>query len=243
MLCFFTGSKTSIAVRVCGLAKHTHQSALRYPLTIVLGSVANIRTLRELVRHGGELSAPSLVSRTGLAKASVRQALQVLETMRVVEAIGTGRSRLFRVRHGYPLASSLDLLFQAEERRFEAVLDAVRAATNQCDGLVAAWLYGSVARSHDRPTSDVDVALVSAPEAAPQIERTVREALLENEERLAFKASVVAVDTRDVLRLAAENDRWWTGLVQGGLTIAGERPEILLERLKRQRKPERRRAS
>jgi predicted nucleotidyltransferase len=229
------------------MAKHRQQSVLRYPLTVILGSVANVRTLRELVRHGGELSAPSLVKRTGLAKASVRQALQILETMKIVETLGAERSRLFRVQRKHPLAAALDELFQEEERRFEAVLSAIRVATDRCVGLTAAWLYGSVARGEDRETSDIDVAVVGEPEAMPLIEQTLREALVEAEERLAFRASVVAIDTRDVLRLAAENDRWWTGLADASLGIVGDPPDVLLERLKRQRNTgrnaDRRRAS
>jgi predicted nucleotidyltransferase len=225
------------------MAKHRQQSVLRYPLTVILGSVANVRTLRELVRHGGELSAPSLVKRTGLAKASVRQALQILETMKIVETLGAERSRLFRVQRTHPLAAVLDGLFQEEERRFEAVLSAIRVAASRCVGLTAAWLYGSVARGEDHETSDVDIAVVGESEAVPLIEQALREALVEAEERLAFRASVVAIDLHDVLRLAAENDRWWTGLADASLIIVGDPPDLLLERLKRQRNAERRRAS
>lgn len=225
------------------MASHRQQSVLRYPLTVVLGSVANVRTLRELMRHGGELSAPSLVRRTGLAKASVRQALQILEAMKIVEALGAERSRLFRVQRKHPLATALDVLFQEEERRFEAVLNAISVATGRCVGLVAAWLYGSVARGEDHEASDVDIAVVAESEAIPLIEQTLREALVEAEERLAFRASVVAIDTRDVLRLAAENDRWWAGLADATLRIVGDPPDVLLERLKRQRSAERRKAS
>lgn len=217
------------------MAKHRQQSVLRYPLTVILGSVANVRTLRELVRHGGELSAPSLVKRTGLAKASVRQALQILETTKIVETLGAERSRLFRVQRKHPLAAVLDGLFQEEERRFEAVLGAIRVAAERCVGLTAAWLYGSVARGEDRETSDLDIAVVGEPEAIPLIEQTLREALVEAGESLAFRASVVAIDTRDVLRLAAENDRWWTGLADASLAIVGDPPDVFLERSKRQR--------
>jgi predicted nucleotidyltransferase len=225
------------------LANHPQQGALRYPLTAILGAGANVRTLRELIRHGGELSAPSLVKRTGLAKASVRQALGILQAMKLVDAIGSDRARLFRVRREHPLATALDTLFREEEKRFEAVLEAVRMAAERCDGLVAAWLYGSVARGQDREASDVDIAVVGEPENLPQIEQTIREALREAEEKLAFTASVVAIDTDDVLRLGAASDRWWTDLTRDALRIVGDPPDVLAERLRRQRKAERRKAS
>lgn len=225
------------------MAKHAQQSGLRYPLTTILGSGANVMTLRELIRHGGELSAPSLVKRTGLAKASVRQALGILEAMKVVDVLGADRTRLFRVQREHPLATALDALFHEEEQRFEAVLGAVRTAAERCQGLVAAWLYGSVARGLDRGTSDVDVAVVGEPQDTPRIEKTMRETLREAEGRLAFTASVVAIDTNDVLRLDATNDRWWTDLAQDSLRIVGDPPDVLAERLRRQQKAARRKAS
>ena len=225
------------------MPKHVHQSALRYPLTAILGSGANVMTLRELMRHGGEVSAPSLVKRTGLAKASVRQALGILTAMRVVDAIGSDRARLYRVQRAHPLAAALDALFQEEEQRFEAVLDAVRGAAERCAGLVAAWIYGSVARGLDRETSAVDVAVVGEPDDTPRIEQTMRELLREAEARLAFTASVVAIDTNDVLRLDGTNDRWWTDLAQDNVRIVGDAPDVLPDRLRRRHKAVRRKAS
>jgi predicted nucleotidyltransferase len=226
-----------------GLAKHIHQSALRYPLTAILGSGANVITLRELMRHGGELSAPSLVKRSGLAKASVRQALLVLTTMTLVDAIGSGCTRLFRVQRDHPLAAPLDALFREEEQRFEAILASVRLAAEHCQGLVAAWIYGSVARGLDRETSDVDVAVVGEPQETPRIEQAMRETLREAEGKLAFTASVVAIDTNDVLRLDATRDRWWTDVAQDNLPIAGDPPDVLAGRLRRQQRTPRRKAS
>ena len=110
------------------MARSNPQSMLRYPLTRILGVDANVRVLRELFGHGGELSAPALVVRSGLAQSSVRGALIDLETMNIVEAIGSGRTRLYRVRNRHPLAAAVGALFQAEDRRFEAVLAGVGAA-------------------------------------------------------------------------------------------------------------------
>ncbi len=225
------------------MAKHIPQSVMRYPLTAILGSGANVMTLRELMRHGGELSAPALVKRTGLAKASVRQALGILAAMRVVDAIGSDRSRLYRVDRTHPLATALDALFHEEEQRFEAVLEAVRVAADRCTGLVAAWLYGSVARGVARESSDVDIAVVGEPCDTPQIEQTIRETLRDAEGRLAFTASVVAIDTTDVLRLDATNDRWWTDLARDNLRIVGDPPDVLADRLRRRHKSARRKAS
>ena len=49
------------------MARSSPQSAQRYPLTTILGTDATVRLLRELARHGGQLSAPDLMRRSGLA--------------------------------------------------------------------------------------------------------------------------------------------------------------------------------
>jgi predicted nucleotidyltransferase len=210
------------------------QSALRFPLTRVLGSVANVKTLRELVRHGGELSAPSLCVRTGLSTRAVQLSLRALEEMKVIRRLGSGRTRLYRRRRSHPLSQILVELFRQEENRFDSIVGRVREAAEACrPQLMAAWIYGSVARGKDRPDSDLDIALVASPEAVASIELLVREALLPAEEELVFHASVVTLDTKDVLQLSSQSDPLWTSLRNDVMTILGDSPEVLLTRLAR----------
>ncbi len=63
-----------------------------------------------------------------------------------------------------------------------AIADALRAALEEFDGtVVAAWLYGSVARGTARPDSDVDVAVLRSRSDAP---RTLADLPLDLEEAL-----------------------------------------------------------
>jgi len=80
------------------MARSAAQSAQRYPLTAILGTETNIRLLRELSRHGGQLAAPTLVLRTGLAKTSVWAGLASLAEADLVSVAGTGRVRLYSIR-------------------------------------------------------------------------------------------------------------------------------------------------
>jgi predicted nucleotidyltransferase len=222
------------------MARSNPQSALRYPLTRILGVDANVRVLRELAGHGGVLSAPALVVRSGLAQSSVRAALIDLEATKVVEAIGSGRARLFRIGKRHPLAAAIGALFRAEQRRFDAVLEAVRAgAAGSGPGVIAVWLYGSVARGQDRAESDVDIAVVAEATAVPRVEETLREELRSAEEKLAFRASVLAVDVDDVVRLSSADDPWWTSTARDAMSVVGDRPDALLARLRRGRKSRR----
>ena len=128
------------------MAHSAAQSIQRYPLTSILGTEANVRLLRELSRHGGQLSAPSLVARTGLGRTSVWVALTTLKEMRIVESAGTGRAVLYRIRTDHPLHAPLGALFEAEEARFAAIREVVQSAASESGpGVLAVWIYGSVA--------------------------------------------------------------------------------------------------
>lgn len=209
-------------------------STLRLPFTSMLGSVAHVRTLRELSRHGGELSAPSLTLRTKLSKRAVQLSLQALETMQIVEGLGSARSRLYRLQRNHPLAPAVAALFRAEEERFDAVLDAIRSAAQRGgERVLAVWLYGSVARGQDRPDSDLDVAVVADAADPSALISTFREALQDAETKLAFSASAVALGCEDVIRLAAERDGWWAEVVRDALAVVGDPPDVLLRRLMR----------
>jgi predicted nucleotidyltransferase len=174
-----------------------------------------------------------MIARTGLSKRSVRQALQTLEATTVIEGIGSVRTRLYRARPGHPLAEALYRLFEEEERRFDAVLDAIRRAAESHPEMIATWAYGSVARGTDGAASDVDIAVVCEAGTATDLEQALRETLREGEERLAFTASVIAIDTGDLERLVRTNDPWWRGATETTLWLTGVSLDLLLRRLKR----------
>jgi predicted nucleotidyltransferase len=208
------------------MARSAAQSVQRYPLTLMLGTEANLRLLRELSRHGGQLSAPALVARTGLAKTSVWAGLASLDEAGVVEVAGTGRARLYSIRLNHPLRHALGTLFEAEERRFDAVLDSIRTAAHGCGpGLAAVWLYGSVARGEDRPGSDLDIAVIAANDRVAAIVEALRDALHPAGEELRFTPSVVGLAMEDVARLADARDPWWCGVVRDAIALCGPRPD------------------
>jgi predicted nucleotidyltransferase len=125
-------------------------------------------------------------------------------------------------------------LFRKEEDRFDAIVGKVREAVETLHPkLAAAWIYGSVARGEDRPTSDLDVAVVATEDNAADTERRLREALQSAEDELAFQVSVIALGEDDIVQLAAQNDPLWTDLRADAMRIFGDSPDVLLEHIMR----------
>nr|WP_294553200.1 nucleotidyltransferase domain-containing protein [uncultured Rhodopila sp.] len=215
------------------MARSSPRSAQRYPLTATPGTEANVRLLRELFRHGGQTSAPHLAARTGLARAGVRAGLAALEGMGIVASARTGRTHLYNACADHPLSACLAALFEAEEARFTAIRDTVRsAAAGSGADVIAAWIYGSVARGEDRPNSDVGIAVVAAPAQRARVLDPTRAALVAPAATLGFVPSVIGLDRGDLRRLAREHDPWWRGVVADAIVLAGPRPDELAARLR-----------
>lgn len=208
------------------------QSALRFPLDEIFGSAGKVRVLRDLRRHGGYLSASTIVRRTALAKRTVQLALNALEEMEIVLTAGSPRTRLYRLNANHPLAPSIAAVFEAEDSRFETIIAAIRKAAAR-KGVLAVWLYGSVARGEDGPESDVDIAIYADAGAAAEIERAVLDKLLLGGEQLLFRPSLSVLDERDVLRLAHSGDPWWRDVCRDALVIKGPPPDVAASALMR----------
>ena len=209
------------------------QSTLRYPLNAILASEGNVRVVRELFRHGGELSAPAIASRVGLTAKHVRQVAGSLVALTLVEEVGQGRYLLYRLRRAHALYTPLDTLFRAESERFEGMLRAIRnSVVHGGEKVRALWLYGSAARGDDRPGSDVDLALVAEEDVLHGIVEQVRARLRASGEVLGLGFSVVGLTPADVLRLSA-GDPWWNSVRAEAIPLVGPDPDHLAAKARR----------
>lgn len=209
--------------------KPSAQSFLRFPLNLVFDSPANVRVLRVLARHGGTLSASTLADAAKLTKPSVLSALGQLADAGVVEALGSGRQRLYRFREAGGIGPALSAVFAAEQQAYHDVVEMVRAAAARA-GVQAAWLYGSVARGDDRPGSDIDVAIIAADGRTADVAATLRDMLSGSAQRVGSEVSVIGVGAADIARLEREGDPWWRDLRRDAIVVLGPPPEAFVGR-------------
>jgi predicted nucleotidyltransferase len=212
------------------------QSTLRRPLNTILGSEGNVRVLRELARHGGELGAADIAARAGLSPQHVRGVLAHLAGLALVDELGPGRTRLYRFRTVHPLARPIEALFEAEDDRFAALLSAIReAAAAVRPRPIAVWLYGSTARAEDSPGSDVDVVVVAEEDLVGVVLDQMRELLRSVADELGVELALVGAAPGDVRRADA-GDPWWVGVSRDAVPIAGPDPKTLLAGLRAARR-------
>lgn len=204
------------------------QSHLRYPLTGILGGAANVRMLRALAIEAGPQPAPQLARMSGLTPQGARLILDSLARQQVVTVHGSGRSRLYSLNAAHPLASMLSGLFQEEARRWDSVMESLRQALSGLGSAVlAAWLYGSVARGEDSAASDLDIVVLVRSQAVAD---RVREALMPLEDAQQLRISLTALTAQELDALP-EGDAWWAGVVRDARVLKGSAPDLTRRRL------------
>lgn len=199
------------------------QSFIRFPLTHLFSSGANVRVLRALSRRGTPMSTSQLVRSTQLSPQGARNALMSLIDQGMVLSLGEGRSQLYAMRTSHPMLPALEALFEAEEQHWRGFLEELTALLRAQSGLKAAWLYGSVARGEDHPHSDVDLVALFE-EVREGSLHALRDALASLEARHQLRISLVALSAQSIGELD-ENSPWWANALKDARLLVGELPE------------------
>jgi predicted nucleotidyltransferase len=206
------------------------QSHVRYPLTSILGSAGNVRILRALAMSGAPQSAPQLALAVGLTPQGARLVLDALARQRLVTIHGAGRAQLYAINTAHPFAGVLSALFQAEQQRWDALLESIREVLGRHGAAVgAAWLYGSVARGQDSPASDLDIAIVVRSHGVAD---RIREDLMPFEDRQQLRIALTALTPKELAALP-DDDRWWSEVVRDARVLKGPAPDQARRRLAR----------
>ncbi|MHC2362762.1 nucleotidyltransferase domain-containing protein [Rhizobium leguminosarum] len=210
------------------MARPNPESALRFPLSTILGNETHVRVMRELSLHGGQLSVGNLINRTKISRPPILASLATLASFQIVTESGTGYARLFSLNRGSPFSTPMQALFETEERRFTDILAAVKECTSLFgDKVVAAWVFGSVARGEDNASSDLDVALIADAPDIEAIQNGSIDFLAAKGKELSFAPSINTLSITDLKRLRQSGDPLWQAFLNEGLVVLGPRPESI----------------
>lgn len=127
----------------------------------LLGSRSRARLLAIFTTHPGEeYYAQRLLAMTGLAEGSVRYELGRLERLGLLVARKDGREKFYRINDRHPLFAELKQMVY----KTAGVGEALREAIADQPGVRAAFIYGSIAKGGERPTSDLDLFILGTPD-------------------------------------------------------------------------------
>jgi predicted nucleotidyltransferase len=102
-----------------------------------------------------QLHVREMERRTGLSVATVRQELQKLSRMQLVEAQRSGNRLYYRANKGHPLYPDIRNMVL----KTAGMVDILRDALDK-EGVIIAFVFGSVASNQEGARSDVDLMVI-----------------------------------------------------------------------------------
>ncbi|MGH2373800.1 MAG: nucleotidyltransferase domain-containing protein [Candidatus Methylomirabilaceae bacterium] len=129
-----------------------------------------------------EFYAQRLTTMTELAESTLRYELRRLERLGILTARREGRERYYRINGRHPLFPELKQLVY----KTAGLGDILREAIQEASGVETAFIFGSVAKGDERPTSDIDLFVLGKPD-----QTKLAAALREAERRLGREINLV----------------------------------------------------
>jgi len=128
----------------------------------VMGSKANVRVLRALVRYRGKVfTVRELAKAADISHPQASKVLKGLESRGVVRLQPIGRAHQVTLNdESYVLKSIIEPLFAAERDTVNSLVFAIRPFFED-RRIVSVAIFGSVARGLERETSDIDLLIVA----------------------------------------------------------------------------------
>ena len=143
------------------------------PFDEVLRSWSHVAVLRTLLDSAAGLTGNQVARASGMQPRSALKALSSLEVLGIVRRQRGGRDHLFTLNRDHLLVQEgLLPLYAAESKLARALEESLSAALK--GKVIAALIFGSVARNDEEPASDLDVCCIVRTENDKE---TVRESL------------------------------------------------------------------
>ena len=134
-------------------------SFTRYPMQEIFSAPSHIAILRVLNQITQGISGRELARRAVINDRTCRLALGRLEQLGLVENLGTGKVKLFRLnRKNYFAKTVLPSLFVGEVSFLGSLIEKLQEAL--IDKCKWACIYGSVAKKMDVEFSDLDMLII-----------------------------------------------------------------------------------
>jgi predicted nucleotidyltransferase len=164
------------------------------PLNDIFASASHVRLLRALFSLPSDMgtSGRDLARRAGVSHPRANQVLADLIEQGVVAVQRLPRTDLYRPNRHHALAESLGKLFELEPKLQFQLLSLVAGELKARRLPVReARIFGSAARGEMKPTSDVDLALVTSRESVAAVEAAAQEIAEKARERFGTRLNVL----------------------------------------------------
>lgn len=189
------------------------------PLNDIIGNRVQLKLLRVLVRNKGSFTGRELARLIGYSQNQTSLALKELERNGLVVWQTAGRSHLYSVDpENILITDLLEAAFRLEDSLLESLADVFSREVGR--DLFALVLFGSIARSEERPNSDIDLVIVVQDNAnLEKVGDRVAEASAIVTRRFGNQAMPITVKKSDYEKKTRAKKGLWREIAETGVNI------------------------
>ena len=134
------------------------------PLDKILDNEAKVKILRFLIKTKAEWNGRQIAKEVGVTPATAHKALYGLYGEGVLLLRNVGKTHIYSLKKdNYLVSNLLEPLFAKEDRMFNNIIEIIRkkiSASSIKKAITSVALFGSVNLRTERPTSDIDLAVL-----------------------------------------------------------------------------------
>jgi len=183
-----------------------------------MGSKTKVRILRAMYHQRRGFTIQEIADGLRLSFGTVHPALKGLVETRIVIGKKVGRSTLYNLNDSHILYEQIDRVFDRERNAYR---DIAREAVTGLEkkGLVAAILFGSVARGDPLIPNDIDLLLISRDDSEYKYSRSWID---EIEMKYDVHFSILRMDQHEVKKRLRSFDNFILRLMDEGVVLHGD---------------------
>ncbi len=134
------------------------------PLDKILDNEAKVKILRFLIKTKAEWNGRQIAKEVGVTPATAHKALQGLYGEGLLLLRNVGKTHIYSLKKdNYLVSNLLEPRFAKEEKVFNNIIDIIRKRISSSSikrAITSVTLFGSVNLRKERPTSDIDLAVI-----------------------------------------------------------------------------------
>ena len=124
----------------------------------ILSSKVKAQVFRLLFGGDHGLHLREIERRSGLAVGTVRQELERLTKLGLLEKHADGNRSIYSANRQHPIYPDIRNIVL----KTSGIADELRAKLEECEGIRVAFIFGSVARGEERAESDIDLMVIGS---------------------------------------------------------------------------------
>jgi len=182
----------------------------------MLERYALVKAIKRLASQPNrDFSVRGFAKAAGLSRGAAGEALSYMKKMGIATLAVVGRTHQYRANLGSPLCRQWKILFNLDMIESSGIIEELVKKFPNVQSLL---LYGSFARGTNDEKSDIDILVIAAKPAKPDLEFV---------DRLSKEANVTILSMADWKRKAERERVFYENVIYDSIVLYGERPVVL----------------